>query len=93
MRYRPRAREVEAWHRDGITPGPNWVRELFERWPEPGGLHYGRTTIMVASEDPRAEGDGFDLLYLGDWLVRDAEGRVSVCSPARFAEWYEPIPE
>lgn len=78
-RYRSRSFEVEAWRNEPGTPIPVWADREVHRGD-------GGTLILSTSE-------GIFEARIGDWILKDNEGRIFPCAGEIFYELYEPVAE
>jgi hypothetical protein len=84
--FRKRPVEIEAWQVGSAEPQPDWVRY--------GEIEFGY--VDFCGHDvyflPR-KGDSTTQIsaHHGDWIIKDALGKVSSCNEQAFAILYEQI--
>jgi hypothetical protein len=80
VKVRPVYHPLQAWQWNGDLDGaPEWVRLSCFRNREGTLLH--------------VRPSGRQALYLGEWLVRDLDGRSNYYTSEEFAREFERVPE
>lgn len=76
-RYRSRSFEVDAWRNE---PGA-----LLPKWAYPHVHRGDRGTLILSTIE------GIFEARIGDWILKDDEGRVFPCAAELFHDLYEPV--
>ena len=86
-RFREKLLEIEAWQFNGDDRDawPEWVKGHPYT-----AIHYAAVApepyqLSITSEEGEMRAD------IGDWLVRDPEGKVSIVKADAFPALYEPV--
>ena len=96
LKFRKKQAEVEAYQMTkermedrAFQDESDWPKWLKEAWNKPmgklGSLSFDSVSYHLVLDIP----EGYRKVNEGDWIVRDAEGKLSVCHPDRFKRIYE----
>jgi hypothetical protein len=99
--YRKKPVVIEAWHwmlPPDEDPGPDWLWNAFDRWPQVGGAQmwpHGNAARSdqwaVCPHIAIVTLEGEHLAQPGDWIIRGVQGELYPCKPDIFEATYEPV--
>jgi len=87
---------IEAFQltRESRLSDSDWPNWLHKAWHTPCATVGSLYPSKESPEDKRlmlGTIDGPQLVYLGDWLIRDAKGEIYSCKPEVFKALYEEV--